>query len=172
MSGFEKLILKVILLLIAFLGQSTTALDVSKTTPPDIQVNSTSTMILVKRVVDGDTIELSDGNKVRYIGMNTPETVDPRRGVQCFGKKAKQYNQDLVEGKLVRLEKDVSDTDRYHRLLRYVYLSDGTMVNEKLVADGYARVYTYPPDVKFNSLFLKAEQSARKANLGLWSECN
>lgn len=130
---------------------------------------------VVSHVVDGDTIDVLIAGKttrIRFIGMDTPETVDPRKPVQCFGKEAKQYNKELVEGKKVRLEKDISETDKYHRLLRYVYLTDGTMVNQKLVADGYARVYTYPPDVHFSSLFLKAEQSARQANLGLWAKCN
>lgn len=171
MNAMEKLILKIILLLISFLGQPTTASVKPLSNELKIEHNYTSTMAVVKRVVDGDTIELADGKKVRYIGMDTPETVDPRKTVQCFGKEAKKYNKDLVEGKTVRLEKDVSETDRYHRLLRYVYLEDGTMVNEKLVADGYARVYTYPPDVHFSSLFLKAEQTARQAKIGLWAAC-
>lgn len=129
---------------------------------------------LVKRVVDGDTIELDNGEKVRYIGINTPESVDPRRPVECFGKEASAYNKELVEGKKVRLERNISERDKYGRLLRFVYLEDGVMVNEVLVRDGYAFVATYPPDVAKQGIFREEEQSARNEKKGLWSEatCN
>ncbi|MBI3335237.1 MAG: thermonuclease family protein [Candidatus Portnoybacteria bacterium] len=78
----------------------------------------------VARVIDGDTIELENGQRVRYIGIDTPETSDPRKPIQCFGIEAAKKNQELVEGKMVRLEKDVSERDRYARLLRYVYAGD------------------------------------------------
>jgi len=126
--------------------------------------------ILVKRVIDGDTIELVTGQKVRYIGIDTPETVDPRTTVQCFGKEASAKNKELVEGKTVRLEKDVSETDKYGRLLRYVYVDD-LLVNEVLVKEGYAFSSTYPPDVKYQDLFIEAERQAREANVGLWGSC-
>ena len=129
------------------------------------------TYITVKRVVDGDTIELENGEKVRYIGVNSPESVDPRRAVQCFGKEASRFNKELIEGKRVRLEKDISNKDKYGRLLRFVYLEDGTFVNLKLVADGYARVYTYPPDVSHSEEFRAAEKEARDEKRGLWSAC-
>lgn len=115
--------------------------------PPDIQKNP-GHMVKVIRVIDGDTVVIEGGRKVRYIGMNTPETVDPRKPIQCFGREASNYNKELVGGKMVRLEKDVSETDRYDRLLRYVYV-DNIFVNLKLVEDGYARVSTFPPDVKY-----------------------
>ncbi|OGG06190.1 hypothetical protein A2872_04445 [Candidatus Gottesmanbacteria bacterium RIFCSPHIGHO2_01_FULL_42_12] len=133
-------------------------------TPQDAQ------LFLVKRVVDGDTIELDNGDKVRYIGVNTPETVDPRKPVECFGEEAKAKNKELVEWKLVRLEKDITDKDKYGRLLRYVYIQN-TFVNDFLVRQGYANVATYPPDVKFVSQFLEAEKYARENKLGLWSKC-
>jgi micrococcal nuclease len=126
----------------------------------------------VTRVVDGDTIEVQiDGNKykVRYIGVDTPETVDPRRPVGYFGKEASAKNKELVEGKAVRLEKDVSDTDRYDRLLRYVYVGE-MMINLELIRLGYAKVATYPPDVKYVSIFLDAEREARSTGRGLWAE--
>jgi len=126
--------------------------------------------VLVDRVVDGDTIELSDGRKVRYIGIDTPETKDPRKEVQCFGEEASAYNQDLVEGKVVALEADVADKDRYDRLLRYVWLED-EMINRKLVAEGYAYASSYPPNVKYQTQFKLAQQQAREQNLGLWAEC-
>lgn len=124
----------------------------------------------VKRVVDGDTIELTDGQKLRYIGIDTPETKDPRRAVGCFGKEAALKNKELVEGKEVRLEKDVSETDKYGRLLRYVWAQD-LFVNEYLVKNGYAHASTYPPDVKYQNVFKQAEVYARENNLGLWSTC-
>jgi micrococcal nuclease len=126
--------------------------------------------VKVVRVVDGDTVEIEGGQKVRYIGMDTPETVDPRKAVQCFGKEASTENQSLVEGKEVELEKDVSETDKYGRLLRYVWL-DGTMINEKLVLEGYARLDTVPPDVKYSQKFINAEGMAKANNLGLWQKC-
>ena len=123
----------------------------------------------VSRVIDGDTIVLQDGRKVRYIGVDTPETVHPNKEIGCFGQQASDKNKQLVLGKTVELEKYVSDTDRYGRLLRYVYL-DGVMINEKLVAEGYATVVTYPPDVKYKDTFLAAQANARQAKLGLWSD--
>lgn len=126
--------------------------------------------VTVKRVVDGDTIELTDGQKLRYIGIDTPETKDPRRAVGCFGKEAALKNKELVEGKEVRLEKDVSETDKYGRLLRYVW-AQGLFVNEYLVKNGYAHTSTYPPDVKYQDVFKQAEVYARENNLGLWSAC-
>lgn len=132
---------------------------------------------VVSRVVDGDTIEISSGEKVRYIGINTPESVDKRKGVQCFGIEASGYNKKLVDGVKIWLEKDVSDKDMYGRLLRYVYLDDPTMmenprmVNEILVKDGYAAAYTFPPDVKYRDRFLTAQKEAREAKRGLWKIC-
>lgn len=129
------------------------------------------TFSLVSRAIDGDTIELSSGDRVRYIGMDAPETVDPRKPVQCFGVEAAKRNRELVEGKSVRLEKDMSERDKYGRLLRYVFLADGTFVNLELVKEGYATAFTYPPDVKYSGEFVKAEADARAANLGLWKKC-
>jgi|GEM_PF-4599768 len=126
----------------------------------------------VTRVVDGDTIELENGQKVRYIGINTPESVSTRQSLQCFGIEASNKNKELVQGKMVRLEKDVSETDRYGRLLRYVYLKDGTFVNEYLVKEGYASAYRYPPDVKYADLFRNREAEAREAVRGLWNPDN
>ena len=127
---------------------------------------------LVVRVIDGDTIEIEGGEKVRYIGINTPESKDPRKEVECYAKEAESKNRDLVEGKKVVLEKDISETDRYGRLLRYVYL-DGVMINELLVREGYAQASSYPPDVKYQDRFNEAEKQARAEQKGLWGEvCN
>jgi micrococcal nuclease len=127
----------------------------------------------VTRVVDGDTIDVElDGAvvRVRYIGMDTPETVDPRSPVECFGPESSERNQALVGGQTVELEKDVSETDIYGRLLRYVYV-DGRMVNEELVLEGYATAATFPPDVKYVDRFIEAERQARDAGSGLWGAC-
>jgi micrococcal nuclease len=125
----------------------------------------------VLRVVDGDTIEIEGGQKVRYIGIDTPETVDPRREPQCFGKAASQANSDLVAEQEIYLEKDVSETDRYGRLLRYIYLAtDSASINEQLVRAGYAVASSYPPDVKYQEKFKEAEEEARANQRGLWQE--
>lgn len=129
---------------------------------------------VVTKVVDGDTIQVKIAGKkytVRYIGMDTPETVKPGTPVQCFGKEASAFNRKLVNGKKVRLVKDVSETDKYGRLLRYVYLADGRMVNEELLKGGYAQVSTYPPDVLHVDQFLELQRAAREAGAGLWSKC-
>lgn len=127
--------------------------------------------VLVAAAVDGDTIELADGSRVRYIGIDTPETVHPSKPVQCFGKEASDFNRLLVEGQPVRLERDLTDIDTYGRLLRYVYLEDGTFVNLELVRQGYASVVTYPPDVAHAAEFQAAQREAREAGRGLWSAC-
>lgn len=126
--------------------------------------------IKVVRVVDGDTIEIEGGEKVRYIGIDTPETVDPRKPVQCFGVEASKKNKEMVEGKMVRLEKDITDRDKYNRLLRYVWLDD-VFVNLELVKQGFAYSYSYPPDIKYQDQFVKAQQEAREAKKGLWNAC-
>lgn len=123
---------------------------------------------LVTRVIDGDTIEVETQGQtytVRYIGIDTPET---RGEVEPYGQEATEANRRLVEGKVVRLEKDVSETDRFGRLLRYVYVGE-VMVNADLVRLGYAVVSTYPPDVKYADIFLSLEQEAREAGSGLWA---
>jgi len=127
----------------------------------------------VTRVVDGDTIEVNLGGtiyKVRYIGIDTPETVHPSEPVECFGQEASDRNSELVEGKTVRLEKDVSETDKYGRLLRYVWVGD-IFVNDYLVRHGYAYAYTYPPDVKHQEQLRQAQREAIENNRGLWAVC-
>jgi len=123
----------------------------------------------VVRVIDGDTILLSNGEKVRYIGINTPEIHHPTRGKEPYGQEAKEANRRLVEGKTVRLEFDVQQRDKYGRLLAYVHL-DGQMVNRRLVRDGYAEVATYPPNVRHQDEFLKLQGEAREQQRGLWGD--
>ena len=131
----------------------------------------------VVRVVDGDTIVVDRGRgneKVRYIGMDTPESVKPNTPVEFMATEASAANAALVEGRTVTLERDVSETDRYGRLLRYVWVADPAggaglvMVNLLLVEQGYAQVSTWPPDVAHADLFVAAERAARDAGLGLW----
>ncbi|PIP24475.1 MAG: nuclease [Candidatus Moranbacteria bacterium CG_4_9_14_3_um_filter_40_7] len=124
----------------------------------------------VSRVIDGDTIEIEGGERVRYIGIDTPETVDPRKPVQCFGVEASNKNKEMVVGKTVRLEKDTTDRDKYKRLLRYVYVGD-TFINLEMVKQGFAYSYSYPPDIKFQKEILAAQQEAEKNKNGLWNAC-
>ena len=121
---------------------------------------------LVTRVIDGDTIVLENGEKVRYIGIDTPEISQN----ECFALEAKKKNEELVLGKRVKLEKDVSERDKYGRLLRYVYVGN-IFVNDYLVRNGYAYAVTYPPDVKYSERFLQAQREARENKRGLWAYC-
>lgn len=122
---------------------------------------------VVMRVVDGDTIEMEGGEKVRLIGVDAPESVKPHSAVECFGKEASQWLKMTLEGKTVQLEKDTSERDRYGRLLRYVLL-DGELVNELLVRSGYARAVAYPPDTREQDQLEQAETEARAQSIGIW----
>lgn len=120
----------------------------------------------VTHVFDGDTIEVDlDGRtyRLRYIGVDTPEREEP------FYKDAADFNRDLVEDQTVILVRDVSDTDRYGRLLRYVYLEDGTFVNAELMRGGFARLVTFPPDVAQTDYLRGLQTEARDAGAGMWS---
>ncbi len=134
-----------------------------------INANNNKESIKVVRVIDGDTIVLENGKTVRYIGIDTPELNLKKGRPECYAYEAKKKNEELVLGKKVRLEKDVSETDKYGRLLRYVYVDD-IFVNEVLVREGYATILTYPPDVKYANLFLTAQHEAIENNRGLWRE--
>ncbi len=128
--------------------------------------------VQVIRVIDGDIIEVccvfGDRVIVHYIGINTPETQHPTKGVEYYGKQASDANRRLVDIKTVRLEFDVEQRDRHGRLLSYVYLEDGTFVNAWLVKWGYAQVMTVLPNVKHQDLFLKLQREAREASRGVW----
>lgn len=128
------------------------------------------------RHVDGDTLVARVGEekvRVRLIGINTPESVDPRRPVQCFGREASAHLDELLPpGTPLRLVRDVEARDRYDRLLAYVYRADdGLFVNLAQLEDGYARVYTFPPNVAHVDELRAAERKAREAGAGLWSAC-
>ena len=120
--------------------------------------------VRVVRVIDGDTIEIEGGARVRYIGIDAPE-VFPQ--TEYYGLEAWAKNIELVEQKTVTLEKDVSETDVYGRLLRYVYV-DGLFVNGELVRLGYARAIPYPPDTKYQERLAQLEEEATEARRGLW----
>ena len=143
------------------------AIDVPASPAPTAQVTSNLEEALIVRVIDGDTVEIEDGERVRYIGIDTPESTTQH---ECFGDEATARNRDLVEGRVVVLETDVSNRDRFGRLLRYVYV-DGVMVNELLVLEGFANASRFPPDVKYQARFLDAQTAAREAEAGLWSAC-
>jgi micrococcal nuclease len=141
-------------------------------------ITPTPEVVLAKviRVVDGDTIDVIEvGQKdegperirrIRYIGINTPEI----ESSECFAAEASEVNKNLVLGKTVRLEKDVSEVDKYDRILRYVYVDD-ILVDDYLVINGFAKVMTVPPDVKYKNEFLKSENYAKENKLGLWGKC-
>ncbi|MDD2656860.1 MAG: thermonuclease family protein [Patescibacteria group bacterium] len=135
---------------------------------------TTSETYKVTRVVDGDTFKIMYNGKeesVRLLGIDTPETVDPRKPMQCFGKEASNKMKNLVEGKIVRLESDETndDKDKYDRLLRYAYLEDETFVNAEMVKQGYAYAYlTYP--FIYSKDFKEYENQARTQKLGLWAD--
>lgn len=139
-------------------------------TPTDIRMMPAIEVAVVSAVIDGDTIELTDKRRVRYIGIDTPETKHPSKGVECFGKESAQKNKELVEGKTITMQKDVSETDKYKRLLRYVWVDD-LFINEFLVREGYALQSTFPPDVRFTELFKQAAEDARTYRRGLWNSC-
>jgi micrococcal nuclease len=129
----------------------------------------------VVRVVDGDTVHVTvDGREetVRYIGVDTPESVKPNTPVQCFAKRASAFNHRLVEGEKVRLVVDAEARDRYGRLLAYVYrLRDRRFVNAALVREGYAVPLTIPPNVAHADEFRRLASAARREGRGLWSAC-
>jgi micrococcal nuclease len=129
----------------------------------------------VTRVVDGDTVKVRLAGRrdtVRYIGVDTPETVKPGAAVQCFGKAASAYNRRLVAGQAVTLRTDAEARDRYGRLLAYVYRRrDGLFVNAALVRGGYARTLTISPNVAHARELAGLQRAARASRRGLWALC-
>ena len=139
--------------------------------------------ILVRRVVDGDTLVLESGERVRLIGIDTPEmhtnsklyrqaqrSKTDIQTIMALGRRAYEFTRNLVEGKHVRLEFDIEKYDKYGRLLCYVYLKEGTFVNAKIIQEGYASLLTIPPNVRYVDLFQALYQEAREDNRGLWEE--
>jgi micrococcal nuclease len=174
----KKLISALVFLAIIGLGMLSEKLGWNVTQQPVIQqVNQTTAAgtYRVLSVEDGDTIVVDMAGKeerVRFIGVDTPEVKDPRKPVQCFGKAASNFTKELIGGNTVRLEADPENTnrDRYNRLLRYVYLQDNTLVNAKIIEEGYGFAYTSFPFTKKDE-FKALENQARKQNRGLWGSC-
>lgn len=138
------------------------------TPPADASVTAT-----VTRVVDGDTVHVDVGGvdtTIRLIGIDTPEREGPYTHEECFGRQASAYTERALTGRAVQLEFDVERTDRYDRTLAYVWL-DGQLFDERIVADGYAVVATFPPNVKYVDRFLAAQRAAREGGRGLWGAC-
>ena len=187
-----------VLLLAALIALLVSSLSLAQSIPglvraPERDQLEPATII---RVVDGDTVHVNlNGADVtlQLIGIDTPETVDPRKPVACFGREASAFTKEmLVPGTDVWLEKDISDTDRYQRLLRYIWIAydskdqrftgldgldnveDGELVlfNQLLVSQGYAASSAYPPDVEYQDTFIDDQRVAREANRGLWGACS
>jgi endonuclease YncB( thermonuclease family) len=147
----------------------------SSTTTPSTGSNGANATI--ERVIDGDTVDATIGGHdehVRLIGIDTPETKKPNTPIECFGPEASAYTESLLpSGTEVRIERDIEARDDYGRLLGYVYrASDGLFVNLAVVADGYARPLTIPPNVAYAADFVQAARDAEAADLGLWGGCS
>lgn len=123
---------------------------------------------LVREVNDGDTIVLQDGRTIRYLGVNAPEEASDMNPAQPFAKEATQYNRNMVLGKTVRLEMDTETKDPFGRTLAYVYLPNGTIVNQAILAEGMAQYFPYRQNMKHGKLLLDAQRSAMQARKGLW----
>jgi micrococcal nuclease len=136
--------------------------------PPPNRPAPTSSSRLCVRAVDGDTLELDGGERVRLIGVNAPESVDPRRPVEYFGKEAAAFTRRLAEGKTVRLEYGEETRDAYGRTLAYVYLPDGTLLNAEIIRQGYGYAYTRFP-FRYQEEFRALEREARSQGRGLWA---
>lgn len=157
----------------------TTALPTKKPTPgvtPYLETDMDKKKLFkVVRIIDGDTIVVSirgKQEKVRLIGIDTPETVDPRKPVACFGKEATAKLTSLIKGQYVKLMDDKlqGNKDAYKRLLRFVYMENGIFVNKEMISQGYAFSYKQYPS-KYLEEFNKLEKQAREKNLGLWNAC-
>lgn len=146
-------------------------IKVTKASVTDTKIGGT----LVTKVIDGDTIQVVINGKnetLRLIGIDTPETVDPRKPVQCFGKEASAKAKSLLSNKSVRLEADPTqgERDKYQRLLRYVFLEDGTNFNKLMINEGYAHEYTYNTPYKYQLEFKQAQKEAEASKAGLWAD--
>ena len=162
-----RLILSVVLLVMVACSRDSEA-------APDLAVDPGAAT--VERIVDGDTVVVrvqDQTERVRLIGIDTPESVDPRRPVECFGKEAAAHLAELVpEGEPIRLVRDLEPRDRYDRLLAYVYRQrDDLFVNLAMVEEGFAAVATFPPNVAHSEEFTAAAREAREAGRGLWRAC-
>lgn len=180
----ERLVIGFIVIFLAlavqdgFFGSNAEDFDVPSRSPALLIASqappAATSETLVARIIDGDTIVvLTNGaqEKIRLIGVDTPEIFDPRGSAQCFGEEASEFTKSLLENQVVRLEADSSqdDRDKYGRLLRYVFLKDGTFVNSEIITQGYGHEYTYRRPYKHQTEFKNAELNAREAKKGLWA---
>lgn len=137
--------------------------------------NSSQEYRKVYKVIDGDTFWMKDGfgqiEKIRLTGIDAPESrKSSHKDIQRFGKESKDFLTNLLKGKKVAFEYDVQKKDQYGRTLAYVYLEDGTFLNDYLIRNGYAKVVTFPPNVKYHKRLLASERYARQHSLGMWKE--
>lgn len=170
---YAKRLISLLVILIAFL--TSYVLGQPGIMPPQVKKAVTPGYYAVLSTEDGDTITVNMNGKkerIRLIGVDTPETQDPRKPVQCFGHMASAFTRQLIGSNLVRLESDPlsSNRDRYKRLLRYVYLPDGRLVQAEIIKQGYGFAYTSFPFTKSEE-FAAYQRRARQANLGLWASC-
>ena len=175
MTRKNKRIVRLVILLIISMVLLLT--QQNETTKPVVKIAEKSQPGLyeVTTFTDGDTISVNMNGaeeKVRMIGVDTPETKDPRKEVQCYGKAASDFTKKLIGNSKVRLEADPTNTnrDRYNRLLRYVYLPDGTLVNAEIIKQGYGFAYTYFPFEKLEE-FKSYQKQAEESKSGLWGTC-
>jgi micrococcal nuclease len=158
-------------------GVATTTVTTTQTVvarPGDQPEPARGRIATVTRVVDGDTAHVSFHGRdvtVRFIGVDTPETVAPGQPIECYGPEASRFTTAELTGQRVRLEFDVDRIDPYGRTLAYLWMRDGSMFNETLVREGFATVATYPPDTKYVQRFQAAQRLARSADRGRWAAC-
>ncbi len=185
------IIIAIVAYAILFISGTAVSYNLPKPTPAPTLISSPTTIQLpvtpihtiadrklnkVLKVIDGDTVNVEIGGKsqtIRLIGIDSPETVDPRKPVQCFGKEASNKAKELLTEKSVNLEADPTqgDKDKYDRLLRYIYLENGMSVNKYMISEGYAHEYTYQNNpYKYQAEYIRAEQSAREGKKGLWAD--
>lgn len=162
-----KKVLSITLLLVASISGYFITPYCIHSNPPTLISDTT---YLVTRIVDGDTIEIlnnSEKERIRLIGIDTPETVKPDTPVEPFGKEASDFAKSALLNKYVTLEFDEEQRDRYDRLLAYLYI-DGEMFNKTLLEEGLARVSTFPPNIKYVDIFIETEENAKANKIGLW----
>lgn len=154
-------------------NQNMSTETVNTNTVENIEISELNQYEVVS-VVDGDTFKINYNGtvtKVRLIGVDTPESVSSNQSKNNkYGVEASNYTKERLEGQTVHLEFDVQQTDKYGRLLAYVYLEDGTMYNKELLEKGYAQIATYPPNVKYVDEFIQIQKQAKENKVGFWAE--
>lgn len=160
-------------IVIFLIGKPINRVEVIKSLPFQ---SSQSELYKVVKVVDGDTFDVlikGENKRIRLIGVDTPEVIDSRKPIQCFGREASNFAKNLLMNKLIRLESDSTqgDVDKYQRLLRYVFLEDKTFINKIIISEGYAHQYTHNSNpYKYQKEFIEAEREARRTKKGLWAD--